>query len=205
MVQSAKLGLHEGTHLIGYIEVHQILATKTTAINNVQDDYALLEKVPTWRNSILSRHDSGFKVYIMTQAANQFPDKFVQTCSTGYFENLRCDCLAGVNKHCQNMMQCGGYFGFFLMNMPQLTRTCSEAVTLASREALQRVNQIILLKILKKLLSGETYLTNFLLLRAYTASAKHFADDAVSELCNKTWRFQCGYSDSPYWDNDSVD
>ena len=42
-------------------------------------------------------------------------------------------------------------------------------------------------------------MANFLLLRVYTAGAKHFADDAVSELCDKTWRFRCGYSDSPYW------
>ena len=50
-----------------------------------------------------------------------------------------------------------------------------------------------------ELQSRETYTANFLLLRAYTAGAKYFADDAVSELCNKTWRFECGYSDSPYW------
>ena len=39
---------------------------------------------------------------------------------------------------------------------------------------------------------------SFGLLRAYTAGAKHFADEAVSELCDKTWRFECGYSGSPY-------
>ena len=54
-------------------------------------------------------------------------------------------------------------------------------------------------EILTKLRIRETYMANFLLLRAYTAGAKYFADDAVSELCNKTWRFRCGYSDSPYW------
>ena len=53
--------------------------------------------------------------------------------------------------------------------------------------------------ILAELRSRDTYMANFLLLRAYTAGARHFADDAVSELCNKTWRFNCGYSGSPYW------
>ena len=52
---------------------------------------------------------------------------------------------------------------------------------------------------LVKLQSRDTYMANYLLLRAYAAGAKHFADDAVSELCDKTWRFHCGYSDSPYW------
>ena len=53
--------------------------------------------------------------------------------------------------------------------------------------------------ILVDLRSRDTCVANFLLLRAYIAGAKHFADDAVSELCDKTWRFQCGYSSSPRW------
>ena len=50
-----------------------------------------------------------------------------------------------------------------------------------------------------ELLSRDTYMANFLLLRVYTAGASHFANDAVVELCNKTWRLECGYSDSPHW------
>ena len=53
-------------------------------------------------------------------------------------------------------------------------------------------------KILTNLRSRKTYMANFLLLRAYTSGAKHFASDAVSDLCDKTWRFQCGYSGSNY-------
>ena len=54
-------------------------------------------------------------------------------------------------------------------------------------------------ELLAELKSSETYMANYFLLRAYTAGAEHFADYAVSELCDKTWRFHCGYSDSPYW------
>lgn len=54
-------------------------------------------------------------------------------------------------------------------------------------------------KILTKLRSRETHMANFLLLRAYTTGAEHFANDAVSDLCDETWRFQCGYSDNSYW------
>ena len=53
--------------------------------------------------------------------------------------------------------------------------------------------------ILMELRGHDTYIANFLLLRAYTAGAKHFADDAVSELCDKPWRFECGYADSTHW------
>ena len=44
-----------------------------------------------------------------------------------------------------------------------------------------------------------TYTANFILLHAYAAGASHFADEAVSVLCNEPWRFECGYSNSPIW------
>ncbi|MGP1665665.1 MAG: hypothetical protein ACTS5I_07105, partial [Rhodanobacter sp.] len=45
----------------------------------------------------------------------------------------------------------------------------------------------------------ETYIANFLLLSLFTAGAAHFADRAVDLLCDQSWRFHCGFSDSPYW------
>ena len=74
---------------------------------------------------------------------------------------------------------------------------CRYAVALAV-EKLAESNSDLIAEILADLRTHKTYMANFLLLRAYTAGAKHFADDAVSELCDKTWRFRCGYSDSPY-------
>ena len=68
-----------------------------------------------------------------------------------------------------------------------------------SMEKLVEQNPDSIGEILADLRSRDTYIANLLLLRAYTAGAKHFADDAVSELCDKTWRFQCGYSSSPRW------
>ncbi|MCI0621772.1 MAG: ATP-binding protein [Acidobacteria bacterium] len=45
----------------------------------------------------------------------------------------------------------------------------------------------------------DTYIANFLLLSLYAAGAPRFANEAASLLCAETWRFYCGYSDSPYW------
>lgn len=45
----------------------------------------------------------------------------------------------------------------------------------------------------------DTYIANFLLLNLYATGASHFADEAALLLCAETWRFRCGYSDSPYW------
>ena len=44
-----------------------------------------------------------------------------------------------------------------------------------------------------------THVTNHLLLALYCGGAARFADEAVSLLCAETWRFQCGFSDSPNW------
>ena len=75
---------------------------------------------------------------------------------------------------------------------------CRNTLALAIEKLAESKSDRIV-EILAELQSRETYTANFFLLRAFTAGAKHFADDAVSELCNKTWRFECGYSDSDYW------
>ena len=77
-------------------------------------------------------------------------------------------------------------------------QACRNAITTAV-EKLAETKADSIEDILAELRSRDTYMANFLLLRAYAAGAKHFADNAVSELCDNTWRFNCGYSDSPYW------
>ncbi len=79
-----------------------------------------------------------------------------------------------------------------------IDQACRNATAVALEKlAESKVDGII--EILAGLRSRDTYMANYLLLRAYTAGAEHFADSAVSDLCDKTWRFHCGYSDSPYW------
>ena len=79
-----------------------------------------------------------------------------------------------------------------------LSQTCKGAVATAV-EKLAEVKVDGIDDILTELRGHTTQTANFILLRAYIAGAKYFADDAVSELCANTWRFQCGYSDSPHW------
>ncbi|MBI2094929.1 MAG: hypothetical protein HYT89_02040 [Candidatus Omnitrophica bacterium] len=45
----------------------------------------------------------------------------------------------------------------------------------------------------------DTYMANFLLLNLFAAGAAHFADPAVTLLCDQPWRFYCGFSESPHW------
>ena len=87
---------------------------------------------------------------------------------------------------------------FFDSEHPSIDESCREALAVAL-EKLADMGLDGIGEILAELQSRDTYMANYLLLRAYTAGAKHFADNAVSELCDKTWRFHCGYSDSPYW------
>ena len=77
-------------------------------------------------------------------------------------------------------------------------QACRNAITTAV-EKLAETKADSIEGILAELRSRDTYMANLILLRAYTAGAKHFADNAVSELCDNVWRFNCGYSDSPCW------
>ena len=45
----------------------------------------------------------------------------------------------------------------------------------------------------------DTYVANYLLQSIYTGTPRHFADEAISLLCEEPWRFRCGYDDSQYW------
>ena len=87
---------------------------------------------------------------------------------------------------------------FFGREHPSIDESCREALAVAL-EKLAEMELDGIGDILTELQSRDTYMANYLLLHAYTAGAKHFADNAVSELCDKTWRFHCGYSNSPYW------
>lgn len=86
----------------------------------------------------------------------------------------------------------------FKSNHVSIDQACRNAIT-AAVEKLTETKPDSVAWILAELRSRNTYLANYLLLQAYAAGAKHFANDAVSDLCDQTWRFECGYSDSSYW------
>ena len=79
-----------------------------------------------------------------------------------------------------------------------IDQACRNAIAVALEKLAESKAESID-EILAELKSRETYMANYLLLRAYTAGAEYFADDAVSELCDKPWRFECRYADSTYW------
>jgi transcription initiation factor TFIIIB Brf1 subunit/transcription initiation factor TFIIB len=53
--------------------------------------------------------------------------------------------------------------------------------------------------VITELQRRETFIANYLLLNLYTAGASHFADEAATLICNESWRFECGFSDSSHW------
>ena len=79
-----------------------------------------------------------------------------------------------------------------------ISEVCRKALTRAV-ENLAETKSDCIAEILAEIKSHDTNLANYLLQHAFTAGAVHFADDAVSDLCEQSWRFECGYSDSPYW------
>ena len=146
---------------------------------------------PNWRG--LFNHSGSSSVYI-SKAATQAPDKFVQHVLPVVLK------IADEAAYPKLPPKRDAVWRLFWFNhkYASIDEVCRRAVALALEKLAENKSDRIA-EILADLRSRETYMANFLLLRAYTTGAKHFTDDAVSELCNKTWRFRCGYSDSPYW------
>ena len=148
---------------------------------------------PNWRN--LFNHDDSDSKYIY-DSANQSPDKFVQHVLPVILKISDVAVLPGQ----QALPKLDAVWRlFWLDNEYEPIREACRNTLASAMEKLVENKSDRLTEIFAELRSRETYMANFLLLRIYTAGATYFADDAVSELCNKTWRFECGYSDSPYW------
>lgn len=137
---------------------------------------------------------SGSSSIYISKAATQAPDKFVQHVLPVILKITDAAVVPDRNA----LPKYDAVWRSFLFDHNSIAGAYREAVALALVKLAESKSDRIV-EILADLRSRETYMANFLLLRSYTAGAKYFADDAVSELCNKTWRFECGYSDSPYW------
>ena len=152
----------------------------------IQEACALGEN-PTWRN-LFNQDDSGSK-YIY-DSAKQFPDKFVQHVLPVILKISD----AAVSSGQQALPKPDAVWMFWPdSEYDPIEEVCRKAVALAVEKLAEKKSDRIA-KILAILRIRETYMANFLLLRAYTAGIKHFANDAISELCDKSWRFECGYS-----------
>ena len=95
--------------------------------------------------------------------------------------------------------RCGSIWGMlFKTEHP----TGGDACLIALSEALKQLvndDSADLRDIISELRRRDTYVANYLLQSLYAGAPGSFADEAVSLLCEQPWRFQCGYSDSPYW------
>ena len=149
---------------------------------------------PNWRTwSNLFNHDE-FGSDPIHNSATKFPDKFVQHVLPVVLKITEETICEGQTPPKRDAV----WSYLFNSEHPSIDESCREALAVAL-EKLADVELDGIGEILAELQSRDTYMANYLLLRAYTAGAKHFANDAVSELCDKTWRFECGYSDSTYW------
>ena len=146
---------------------------------------------PNWRG--LFDHSDYSSVYI-SKAATQAPDKFVQHVLPVILEISD----AAVLTSQQALPKLDAVWRLFFFDEDSIAEAYRESVALAlGKLAESKADHIV--EIIAELRSRETYMANFLLLRAYTAGAKYFADDVISELCDKNWRFECGYSGSYHW------
>ncbi len=71
---------------------------------------------------------------------------------------------------------------------------CEKAMEVLGEEEPEALRPFI-----EQVLPHRLYIANFLLISAYTAAPKLFADEALTQLANDSNRLICGYSDSAYW------
>ena len=147
---------------------------------------------PNWNNFF---NNDGFGPEHIQNSATQAPEEFAQHVLSVILK-IADEAVYDENKPAPKYDAVWGIL--FDSEHPSIGQACRNAIAVAV-EKLAEIKSDNIDGILTELRSRDTHMANFLLLRAYAAGAKHFADDAVSDLCNQTWRFGCGYSDSPYW------
>ena len=147
---------------------------------------------PVWRD--LLSYD-GFSSDHIAKSANEFPEQFVQQVLPVVLK-MADEAVSQKNKKLPRRDAVWSTLIYRRHNSKEEDLRESIAVAL---QQLAKINSDCVRKILSELREHDSYIANFFLLQVYTAGAEHFADIAVSELCDKTWRFDCGYSDSPYW------
>lgn len=140
-------------------------------------------------NTFLERID------LISKSATRFPDEFVQHVLPVVLEITD----TAVYEQETALPKPDGVWHYLLSGKPVSScDACWKALTIAV-EKLAETESDNIAEILEELRRRDTLMANHLLLRAYTAGARQLADAAVSELCDNPWRFQCGYTDSPYW------
>ena len=164
------------------------LSRRFSIIRETKDDAGR----PNWWN--LFNHD-GFGSEYIYDSAVKFPEEFVRHVLPVVLK-ITDETAYGEEKAPPKRDPVWSYL--IDSEHASIDQACRQALAGAVEE-LAGVKADGITEILTALRSRETYMANYLLLRAYTAGARCFADDAVSELCDNTWLFRCGYSDSPYW------
>ena len=79
---------------------------------------------------------------------------------------------------------------------PEADHACLDGLA-AALAAVARAGEKALADTVADLRRRETHVANRLLLALYAGSGARRADEAVTLLCDESWRFQCGFYDSP--------
>ena len=164
------------------------LQRRASVIRNNKDDKGELN----WYNFFNSHNGQANNIY---DSASKTPEEFVQHVLPVVLEIIDEATVHNKEDTPPNYDAVWWRVHRFDSEYISIDQACINGLAVAVEKLAEQKSECIG-AILADLRSRDTYVANCLLLRAYIAGAKHFADDAVSELCDKTWRFQCGYSSS---------
>lgn len=178
-------GMQKHPELVPEVVAHW-LARRLSTVSNKKDERQ-------WKN--FAGHSRNGTMDLITDSANARPDEFVRHVLPIVITITE---QAVINKDTDPPRRDAVWRILLNTSHGFPEELLREALTTAL-EKLAENNAGNIANIIEGLRRHETYMANFFLLRTYTAGARHFADEAAVELCDKPWRFNCGYSDSSYW------
>ena len=179
-------GMKKHPELVPEIVAHR-LARQLSSVSNKKDGRQ-------WRN--LLGHSSSGAMKLITASAHACPDEFVRHVLPIVIKVTE----QAVTKKDSSPPRRDSVWPILVNSRHQLL--AEELLREALASALERLAERgpdNIRDVIEQLRTHDTYMANFFLLRTYTAGAKYFADEAAVELCDKPWRFNCGYSDTSYW------
>lgn len=179
-------GMKKHLELVPEIVAHW-LERRLSSVSNKKDGRQ-------WQN--LLGHSSSGAMKLITDSANAYPNEFVRHVLPIIIRISE----QAVNKPDSAPPKRDAVWPIILNTKHKLggEELFMEAIVTALEQLTERDPDNIA-DIVELLRGHDTYIANFFLLRTYTAGAKYFADEAAVELCDKPWRFNCGYSDTSYW------
>ena len=172
---------------IGEVLAHWLRRRKQLLVSNREGN-----ERPDWSN--LFGHDQ-FGADHFHKSAERFPQEFVRHVLPVVLEIAD----AATYNGAQDPPKRDAIWPLFFQSRYEDADDVCLSSLISALRPLAKQSAKSLTKIVTDLRNRDTYIANVLLLNIYAAAGDVLAEQAATTLISEPRRFQCGFSDSPYW------